>query len=57
MHIVGKSLYAIGKLYGVGDYIVLTVASALPQVVDKDVFVAGIAKTAFHHSVGSLTYK
>ena len=52
--IVGERLYARRELLRVGYDVVLSVASALPEVVDEDIFVAGVAKSAFDHSVRCL---
>ena len=57
VNIVGERLYARRELLRVGYDVVLSVASALPEVIDEDIFVAGIAKSAFDHSVGCLAYE
>ena len=57
VYIVGERLYARRKLLRVGYDVVLTVASALPEVVDEDIFVAGVAEPAFNHGVSGLAYE
>ena len=52
VHIVGQCLDAVGKFLGVGNDVVVAVASALPQVVDEDVLVAGLHEAVLHHGVG-----
>ena len=51
VHIVGQRLDAVGKFLGVGNDVVVAVASALPQVVDEDVLVAGLHEAVLHHGV------
>ena len=57
VYIVGQGLYAARKLLGVGYQVVAVVASSLPAVVYKDVFIAGIAVAALHHGIGRLAYQ